>query len=41
MAEPEREQFKLWSSSFDRPVYVAIAQKTAAEVAAAFPEFFY
>lgn len=41
MAEPEREQFKLWSSSFDRPVYVAIAQETAAEVAAAFPEFFY
>lgn len=41
MAEPEREKFKLWSSSFDRPLYTIIATRTADEVRAAFPDFFY
>lgn len=41
MADPEREQFKLWSSSYDRSAYLAIAQKPAAEIVAEFPEFFY
>lgn len=41
MAEPEREKFKLWSSSFDRPLYTAIATRTADEVRAAFPDYFY
>jgi hypothetical protein len=41
MAEPEREKFKLWSSSFDRPLYTIIATRTADEVRAAFPDYFY
>lgn len=41
MAEPEREQFKLWSSSYDRPLYVAIAQKTASEIKENYPQYFF
>jgi uncharacterized protein with ParB-like and HNH nuclease domain len=41
MAEPDKEQFKLWSSSFDRPYFLAIASKTADEIRAEFPQFFY
>lgn len=41
MVDPDREQFKLWSSSFDRPIYVALAQKSADEVQGAFPQYFY
>lgn len=41
MAEPEREQFKLWSSSFDRPYYVDLAQKSADEIRARFSQLFY
>ncbi len=41
MADPTREKFKLWSSSYDRPLYTIIAEKTALEVAAAFPQHFY
>jgi hypothetical protein len=41
MADPDREQFKLWSSSYDRPIYVALVQKNADEVRKLFPEFFY
>jgi hypothetical protein len=41
MAEPEKEKFKLWSSSFDRPFFLAIASKSAEEIRSEFPEFFY
>ena len=41
MADPERERFKLWSSSFDRPQYVAIAENGTKQVEASFPEYFY
>lgn len=41
MADPEKEQFKLWSSSFDRPYFLAIATKTANQIREAFPAFFY
>lgn len=41
MADPEKEKFKLWSSSFDRPYFLAIARERAAEVRAQFPEYFY
>lgn len=41
MAEPEKEKFKLWSSSFDRPFFLAIASKSADEIRSEFPEFFY
>lgn len=41
MAEPEREQFKLWSSSYDRPIYLAIARQTTADVVTNFPQHFY
>ncbi|MFN2099622.1 DUF262 domain-containing protein [Altererythrobacter sp. MF3-039] len=41
MAEPEKERFKLWSSSFDRPFFLAVATKSADEIRAEFPEFFY
>ena len=41
MADPEKEKFKLWSSSFDRPFFVAIASKSADEIRSEFPKFFY
>lgn len=41
MADPEKEQFKLWSSSFDRPYFLAIATKSNDEIRALFPECFY
>lgn len=41
MAEPEKEQFKLWSSSFDRPFFLSIATKSADEIRAEFPDYFY
>jgi hypothetical protein len=41
MAEPEKEQFKLWSSSFDRPYFVAIATQDGDAVREAFPSYFY
>ncbi|MHA3793603.1 DUF262 domain-containing protein [Sphingomonas sp. YL-JM2C] len=41
MAEPEREQFKLWSSSYDRPLYTEIAGRSAAAIRAQFPNHFY
>ena len=41
MAEPDKEKFKLWSSSFDRPYFLAIATKSADEIRADFPDFFY
>jgi hypothetical protein len=41
MADPEKEQFKLWSSSFDRPYFLAIALKTTDEIRGLFPELFY
>ncbi len=41
MADPEKEQFKLWSSSFDRPYFLAIATKTADQIKEAFPAFFF
>jgi hypothetical protein len=40
MADPNREHFKLWSSSFDRPYFMIIAQKSASEVRSAFPTHF-
>lgn len=41
MADPEKEQFKLWSSSFDRPYFLAIATKTANQIRDEFPTFFF
>ncbi|KQM66323.1 hypothetical protein ASE75_14960 [Sphingomonas sp. Leaf17] len=41
MADPEKEQFKLWSSSFDRPYFLEIATKTADEIRAHFSQYFY
>lgn len=41
MAEPDREQFKLWSSSHDRPYFVSIAQKSATELRDQFPDYFF
>lgn len=41
MADPDKEQFKLWSSSFDRPYFLAIATMTADEIKVQFPQFFY
>ena len=41
MAEPERERFKLWSSSHDRPHYLAIADGGVSSLRSEFPEFFY
>lgn len=41
MAEPEKEKFKLWSSSFDRPFFLSIATKSADEIRAEFPHHFY
>lgn len=41
MAVPEREEFKLWSSSYDRPLYTAIARRPSMEVRTAFPGYFY
>ena len=41
MADPDKEHFKLWSSSFDRPYFLAIASKTTNEIRALFPQFFY
>jgi hypothetical protein len=41
MADPEKEQFKLWSSSFDRPFFLAIVSKTTDEIRTQFPQYFY
>lgn len=41
MSDPEREQFKLWSSSFDRPFFLAIATRTADQIREAFSTVFY
>lgn len=41
MAEPEKEQFKLWSSSFDRPYFLSIVTKTSDELRGEFPTFFF
>ncbi len=41
MADPEKEQFKLWSSSFDRPYFLAISTKTSDEIRKEFSTFFY
>jgi len=41
MADPEKEQFKLWSSSFDRPFFLAVATKAADEIRKSFPTNFY
>lgn len=41
MADPERERFKLWSSSHDRPHYLAIADGGVPLLRSEFPQFFY
>lgn len=41
MADPERERFKLWSSSFDRPLFTAIAALSADDVRGKFNQYFY
>lgn len=41
MADPEREKFKLWSSSFDRPLFTAIAALPADEVRRNLVQYFY
>lgn len=41
MAEPEKEKFKLWSSSFDRPFFLSITSKSADEIREEFPDCFY
>ena len=41
MADPEKEQFKLWSSSFDRPYFLAITTKSADQIRAEFKSIFY
>lgn len=41
MADPEREQFKLWSSSFDRPYYVDIARMNASDLRGRHSQFFF
>ena len=41
MGNPEREKFKLWSSSFDRPLFTAIAELSTAEVRKTFDHYFY
>jgi len=41
MADPEREKFKLWSSSYDRPYYLKIATQDLDELRKRFPDYFY
>ncbi len=41
MEDPEREKFKLWSSSHDRPYYVALANGGIRALREMFPEAFY
>ena len=41
MADPEREKFKLWSSSYDRPYYLKIATQDLEELRKCFPNYFY
>lgn len=41
MVEPERERFKLWSSSYDRPHYLSIARGGVGALREDFPDNFY
>ena len=42
MTDPEREQFKLWPSAYDRRLYQMISTKTSDEIRQAYtPEYFY
>lgn len=41
MADPEREKFKLWSSSYDRPYYLKTATQNLEELRKSFPGYFY
>ena len=41
MANPDQERFKLWSSSFDRPLFTAIAGYPAEDVRTSFNRYFY
>lgn len=41
MADPEKEQFKLWSSSFDRPYFLAVATKTSDEIRKEYSTLFF
>lgn len=41
MADPNTERFKLWSSSYDRPHYVTIADGGSQKVRENFAEYFY
>ncbi|KCZ56453.1 DUF262 domain-containing protein [Hyphomonas chukchiensis] len=41
MADPERERFKLWSSSHDRPHYLSIADGGLPLLRSEFSQFFY
>ena len=41
MADPSRESYKLWSSSFDRPQYVTVAEQGSEKIRSEFPEYFY
>lgn len=41
MADPEKEQFKLWSSSFDRPFFLAVATQTSEKIREDHAAFFF
>ena len=41
MVNPDREQFKLWSSSFDRPQYVDLSNDGSDKIRTEYPDYFY